>query len=770
MKKNYFSSLLFLFFALMASQISMAQLVANPDFGAVANGTDTTVVIQDVLANDTFNGLPVTLSQVTLEATSSTSNLTIDSNGSVIFSQGPAQQGTYFLSYLICLQTPPFSCAEGSVSVDIFCATSSAPVVDNVVQPTCANPNGSITMSGIPANGVLRYTINGGPMLTAVGTGTVTIGATAGVYTFHVFQDNCNSAPVTVPINSLNGVNYNMVGTYVDFNANGYTDVGDVINYQFTVTNNACADLNNITVTSTGLNYVGGPLIVLPYAVTDNTTFNTTYALTQNDINNGTVSHASFMTGIYTGGNAITVQDSATTILNISDGIRMIAFIDTNNNGIKDIGESNFTLGNFNYEINNDGVVHNVASNQPLYLFESNAANSYDLSYTVNSNYALYYTVSPSAFNNITVAANSGVTTYYFPVTSLPYNNLTVHLTNHNAPPRPGFIYQNTLIFKNNGNLPVVSGTVTFTKDDLLTITSISQAGTTPTATGFTYNFSNLLAGESRSMNIFMQVPTIPTVFLGNPVTNSASITAPVTDVNTADNNHTLTQIIVGSYDPNDKAESHGGQVLFSTFSANDYLTYTIQFENTGTANAVNVRVNDVLDSQLDETTVRMVIASHAYTLERVGSNLTWKFDGIELPPSEPNSTVGHGYITFQVKPKPGYAIGDAIPNTADIFFDFNPPIVTNTQVTEFVVMLSTEKFAFDNFKYFPNPVKNILTLSNDSAIDNVIVTSVIGQTIMEKSVNSLKSEIDLSALANGVYFVKATSQKQTKIIKIIKE
>jgi len=226
----------------------------------------------------------------------------------------------------------------------------------------------------------------------------------------------------------------------------------------------------------------------------------------------------------------------------------------------------------------------------------------------------------------------------------------------------------------------------------------------------------------------------------------------------------------VGAYDPNEKSENHGCRIVYSNFTSNDYLTYTIQFENTGTANAINIKVEDELDAQLDEATLKMIDASAPYSLERVDRNLVWKFSGINLPPAVPNSQIGHGFVTFQIKPKPGYAVGDIIPNSADIYFDFNPAIVTETCNTEFVTSLSKETFAFENLNYFPNPVKNSLTLSNSSAIESVEITSLLGQNVLTKTVNDLQAEINLSSLSNGVYFVKVSSEGQEKTIKIIKE
>ena len=245
---------------------------------------------------------------------------------------------------------------------------------------------------------------------------------------------------------------------------------------------------------------------------------------------------------------------------------------------------------------------------------------------------------------------------------------------------------------------------------------------------------------------------------------------ATVGDIYPYNNNSSLTQEIVGSFDPNDITESHGEKILFSSFTSNDYLTYTIRFENTGTASAINIKIEDVLNNKLDPTTIRMIDASGQYSLERVGANLTWRFNGINLPPSVADTRIGKGYITFQIKPKPGYAVGDIIPNSASIYFDTNPAIVTNTFNTQFVNTLADEDFVFGNFNYFPNPVKNVLAIANDSVIDEVSITSILGQLILNKKANNLQTEIDMSSLSKGVYFVKVSSAGLEKTLKVLKE
>lgn len=83
---------------------------------------------------------------------------------------------------------------------------------------------------------------------------------------------------------------------------------------------------------------------------------------------------------------------------------------------------------------------------------------------------------------------------------------------------------------------------------------------------------------------------------------------------------------------------------------------------------------------------------------------------------------------------------------------------------------LATNDFVIKDFAYYPNPVKNILTISNSSTIDEVAFVSIKGDILLTKQINSLHSEIDLSNFSKGIYFLKIKSEGKEKTIKFIKE
>ena len=73
-------------------------------------------------------------------------------------------------------------------------------------------------------------------------------------------------------------------------------------------------------------------------------------------------------------------------------------------------------------------------------------------------------------------------------------------------------------------------------------------------------------------------------------------------------------------------------------------------------------------------------------------------------------------------------------------------------------------------FSYYPNPVKNKLTLNAVNNIQNVSIVNILGQEVMRVKPNSISSDIDTSALQTGAYFDKVTINNVDKTIRILKQ
>lgn len=452
-----------------------------------------------------------------------------------------------------------------------------------------------------------------------------------------------------------------------------------------------------------------------------------------------------------------------------TDKIQLVAFIDENSNGTKEDTESSFTYGAFTYQLNNEGENINISSPIGNYsIYDSNPFNSYDFSYEVHPEYASYFSSGTINHNGISIAVGSGTQTLYFPITQIQgYNDVTVSIVPVGQP-TAGFSYINKIVYTNLGTA-ATSGTITYTKDPLVTVAS-TQAGVVNSSDGFTYNFGTLGPFETRSFNFTINVPSIPVVNIDDVLESSVAISAPANEINNSNNTFTNSQIVVASYDPNDKMEAHGGKLDINNFSQDDYLFYTIRFQNTGTANAINIKIEDELDAQLNEESIRMVSASHNYVMERVGNKLVWKFDYIYLPSALANEELSNGYLTFKIKVKPGFEVGDIIPNFAEIYFDTNPAIITNTFNSTFEVQLSTPEFTSGNLLIYPNPSNGLVYINTQNTTENlkqINLYDVLGKVILSsKNLSAKQSSIDVSPLAKGVYMIEITTEsnfKQTK-------
>ena len=73
-------------------------------------------------------------------------------------------------------------------------------------------------------------------------------------------------------------------------------------------------------------------------------------------------------------------------------------------------------------------------------------------------------------------------------------------------------------------------------------------------------------------------------------------------------------------------------------------------------------------------------------------------------------------------------------------------------------------------FTYFPNPVKNTLTLNAQNTIEDVTMFNMLGQVVLKANPKEIASNLDMSSLQTGTYFVQVTIAKVTKTVRIIKQ
>ena len=147
-------------------------------------------------------------------------------------------------------------------------------------------------------------------------------------------------------------------------------------------------------------------------------------------------------------------------------------------------------------------------------------------------------------------------------------------------------------------------------------------------------------------------------------------------------NTWTLYPEVVCAYDPNDKYTEFEGYTEEHHFILpENEMEYRIRFQNTGNFPAGDVIIRDTLDIEhLDLDTFYPAFGSHDFTTcIKPDGAIEFNFADIQLPDSTCCEEESHGYVVYRIKPREDVEPGDVINNTAYIFFDGNPPIVTNT-------------------------------------------------------------------------------------------
>ncbi|MEM6347448.1 MAG: T9SS type A sorting domain-containing protein [Bacteroidota bacterium] len=143
-------------------------------------------------------------------------------------------------------------------------------------------------------------------------------------------------------------------------------------------------------------------------------------------------------------------------------------------------------------------------------------------------------------------------------------------------------------------------------------------------------------------------------------------------------------KIIRNSYDPNDKRGFPLGLGEQHYLPSGTSLNYQIRFQNTGNDTAFRVVIRDTLPPELDIMSLNITAASHPFSLELSQTHnraIAFKFFPIALVDSSTNLTESQGFISFSINPYDSLAQGTKIENFADIYFDLNPPIRTDTAI-----------------------------------------------------------------------------------------
>jgi hypothetical protein len=438
------------------------------------------------------------------------------------------------------------------------------------------------------------------------------------------------------------------------------------------------------------------------------------------------------------------------------------SLLDTNNNGCG-VGDISFPMINLNIE--SAGITNShFANNSGNYSLPLSAGQ-----YTITPAFENpgFYSFSPSSIN---VTFPSNISPYNQNFCVLPngnHNDLEINILPISSA-RPGFDAAYKLVFKNKGTT-VQTGTINFTfNDSFIDYVLSNQSVSNQSIGSLTWNFTNLLPFETREINFILNLnsPTESPALNSNDILNFTASINGQTDEIPNDNISLLNQIVVNSYDPNDKTCLEG--ITITPNMVGEYVHYLIRFENNGTANAQNIVVKDMIDtSKFDINTLIPIKGSHNFETRISSTNkVEFIFKNINLPFDNANND---GYVSFKIKTKPNLVVGNTFSNLANIYFDYNFPIVTNNYTTTIQNTLSLQEYNYINdIVAYPNPVKDILRFKTEHSIFKIEVYDIAGRILSSNSIS--ENIIDLSALKTGDYILKLYTDKGIRNTKIMKE
>jgi hypothetical protein len=709
-------------------------------------------------------------------------------------------------------------CSGGTYSVSVidgnnciatsstFLRADSATINLSVTNPTCGNStDGSITATvtgGISGNYVFSWS-NGA-------TGATISGLVAGTYSVTAYS-TINQCPVIASA-SLTSSAAITIQTTVSYPTCGSSD-GEIevtttggtgsleysidgINYQannifsalpegsYTVTvqdGSGCEETANVL-----LSYIAIDVVALDSSDCATPTGSITvaasggaspYTYTWSNSTTGETNN-SLLAGWY----SVTVEDAngCNRHINIEvpyndtcrSTISGVAYYDLNSNCQQDVGEP--VVKNLLVLLSQGGGMY--TNNNGEYSFSA-APGNYTVTPLLTGTLADIATLTCPVSGNIalTVDGVQDYTNQNFGLEVVPYSDVQTSLSCGVA--RPGFGQQIYANVKNNSTLNV-SGVLMVELDNNVTYVSASPVAPDSVVgkkVYFNYDFAIGTLGSVKYFTVYGTIAPPPTVNIGDTLSHTSTVFPDGADSVATNNTFTCSNIVTGSYDPNDKQVTPDGDF----YAANNEFFYKIRFQNTGTDTAFTVVIKDTLSQFLDPLSFKLDASSHPCVVTIEQNNiLVFSFYDIMLPDSFVNEPASNGYVQFYINRNNTINLGETINNTAAIYFDFNEPIITNTVVNTYTlpIGIATSKQAGNDIAIYPNPTTGTFSITTYGAqpINDVAIYDMAGKRLVLNSEPSRSGDmlqIDMLHAPAGIYFVHAQfANGITTVKKMVKQ
>jgi photosystem II stability/assembly factor-like uncharacterized protein len=318
-----------------------------------------------------------------------------------------------------------------------------------------------------------------------------------------------------------------------------------------------------------------------------------------------------------------------------------------------------------------------------------------------------------------------------------------------------------TIHYKNEGTAVAQNAYIEVTLDSLFEFISASLPVFSQNGLVYTFQVGNLDINQSGSFWLKTKVSCLAE--LGQTHCISANI-FPDAPCGTPLVNRTNTQECrenIGSFDPNDKRAFVDGKENPSNILQNTEIEYFIRFQNTGTDTAFRVVVEDRISGLLDLSTLTPLVSSHPFSIEvKDQRTIRFVFNNIMLPDSNINEAASHGFIKFRINQMPDLQNGEVIANLADIFFDFNAPVRTNTSSMIVGITNTYTPSADYQVSAYPNPFNDQISfeINTKQPLNSrmtLSIVDVLGKQILREEFLGNNHNLLVSDWQNGIYFYK---------------
>lgn len=336
---------------------------------------------------------------------------------------------------------------------------------------------------------------------------------------------------------------------------------------------------------------------------------------------------------------------------------------------------------------------------------------------------------------------------------------------------RPGFDARYLITYTNTGNVTRGGDIKLDFQDEFMDLIDATPMVDVQEEGFLSWAFEDLIPYETRSIEFTMNLnsPMETPPLNGGDILEFEAMVGPLGNQTVTAYWSNLNQEIVNSFDPNDKTCLDGD--ILEPSMIGDFVKYMIRFENTGSAEAVNIVVTDSIDgSKFDIRTLEVLNSSHNVAVDIEGTVVDFVFKDIYLPFED---ATNDGFVTFKIKTWDDLVLGDDLRNKAEIYFDFNFPIITNTTSTVVTDLSSAQNQVLADMQteVSPNPVSDFIDIKSSENISKVEVYSIDGRILSAVSFTDNKSDRRISAqtLNTGQYFLRIMNQDRYSMKKFVK-